>query len=219
MRRGVKLPLPSSGTVFERLTVVGPRSKLGKAQAVGCLCACGKFEPAMLSDLYRGVKKSCGCLALDAGKRLSSHARTHGMSKTPEYKAWFSMINRCRRSETTGYERYGGRGIAVCDEWRGSFLSFYEHVGPRPSRDYSLDRIDVNGDYSPGNVRWATRKQQQRNIRSNLVVMIHGIVKALSEWSETSGIPAYTIKNRLDLGWEPMRAVFEPSKLMGKRRK
>lgn len=92
----------------------------------------------------------------------------HRMGQTPEYKAWCNMMHRCYDTKEPGYKRYGGRGISVYDGWRNDFLAFYAYLGNRPSSEYSLDRIDSNGNYEPGNVRWATWHQQQTNKRSNI---------------------------------------------------
>jgi len=90
----------------------------------------------------------------------------HGMSRSPEYRAWQLMKNRCTNPRDKRWEHYGGRGIRVCERWATSFPTFFLDMGPRPSDKHSLDRIDVNLDYSPANCRWATQTQQQRN-RSN----------------------------------------------------
>lgn len=92
-------------------------------------------------------------------------ARSHGMSRTPENNAWRAAKYRCTNPNAKHYADYGGRGISMCDEWTTSFEAFFDHIGPRPSSQHSLDRIDVNGDYEPGNVRWATAHEQNLNRR------------------------------------------------------
>lgn len=100
--------------------------------------------------------------------------RTHGMSRgpdgkhTPEYKAWIHARRRCTTPHDPAYKHYGGRGIRVCDEWMQSFAKFYDHIGPRPTEQHSLDRIDNDGHYEPGNVRWATKSEQAANQRDRL---------------------------------------------------
>lgn len=123
-----------------------------------CQCSCGKTETVDLLTLTR--KTSQGC--------RSCGRRKHGQHDTKEYHAWENMIARCEYPASRRYKDYGGRGIKVCKRWRKSFLAFLRDVGKAPSPDRSIDRIDVDGDYKPSNIRWATRSQQQRNKRSKL---------------------------------------------------
>lgn len=118
----------------------------------------------------------------------------------PEYSVWRGMKSRCENPNSFGYEYYGGRGIQVLFE---DFMEFYEHVGPRPSSDYSIDRIDNDGNYEPGNVRWATTKQQARNRSDNHRITFNGVTKAVCEWSEETGIHAALIARRSKQGLPP----------------
>lgn len=93
-------------------------------------------------------------------------SKTHGMRRTPEYDTWQHIINRCENQKCDKWQHYGGRGVRIAPEWRHDFAAFYAHVGPRPSAQHSIDRIDPEGHYEPGNVRWADRKQQRANRRS-----------------------------------------------------
>lgn len=106
----------------------------------------------------------CG-LAVKA--RPTSHA-WDGKKETPEYRCWRHLRQRCHDPNHRDYANYGGRGIRVCDEWRASFSAFVAHVGARPSREHSIDRINNDGNYEPGNVRWATRSVQMTNTRRSL---------------------------------------------------
>lgn len=128
-------------------------------------------------------------------------------SRTPEQVAWTSMKARCLTKTNHNYPRYGARGIEVCDEWANDFRAFYRHMGPRPSPEHSIDRINNNGNYEPGNVRWATPLEQARNRSSNTMVEIDGVSKPLSEWCEINGIPKSTASARLSRGMAPVLAV------------
>lgn len=137
----------------------------------------------------------------------------------PEYTAWAGMKSRCSDPNSSRYPYYGGRGIKVCDRWRDSFAAFLVDVGPRPSPDHSLDRMDPNGNYEPGAVRWATRKEQQRNRRNNRFLTIFGQRRTLAEWAEIGGLHPYTLLSRINAGWHhgnwfsPVRRKRRPSPL------
>jgi hypothetical protein len=152
-----------TGKVFGDLTVVtrAESAKGGEARWL-CQCSCGGSTTATSSNLRRGQTVSCGCAVAKFNRAFRT---THGGRNTPEYEIWRSMIKRCENPNHHAYARYGGRGINVHPEWRTSFAAFLRDVGRRPSQDLSLDRINNDGDYEPGNVRWATAKQQANNRR------------------------------------------------------
>ena len=142
-----------------------------------CLCdpefgGCGKVTFVCSGDLRRKRPvRSCGCNRGGYGRFSSTHGHTAGSLRirggSPEYTVWQAMRQRCKNQNATGWRLYGGRGISVHPAWVGSFEAFLEYMGPRPSLKHSLDRFpDQNGNYEPGNVRWATTKQQGRNTRS-----------------------------------------------------
>lgn len=133
-----------------------------------CDCDCGKPTKVSAGNLRNGCVSSCGCLKAEAN---SIRRTKHGMSKgspsaCPEYELWKGMRQRCENPNHRSYHNYGGRGISVCTAWREDFLAFYDHIGPRPRPDLTVERIDNDRGYEPGNVCWATRKEQRANQRS-----------------------------------------------------
>lgn len=128
----------------------------------------------------------------------------------PEYWAWQNMKRRCLDPKSPKFHIYGARGIAICPQWRDSFSTFLCDVGQRPTKKHSLDRIDVNGNYEPGNVRWATPQQQQRNTRTTIRLRVGERDVALGDLADESGIAATTIRRRLLLGWSVTEALNTP---------
>jgi hypothetical protein len=126
-----------------------------------CLCDCGNNVTTQLVSLRSNRTKSCGCLQKEVA--VSSNT-THGMKEIPSYNSWRGMKNRCNNPNSEDYKHYGGRGIIVCDRWLNSFENFLEDMGSRPY-GYSIDRIDVNGNYELSNCKWATSKEQLKNRR------------------------------------------------------
>lgn len=118
-------------------------------------CDCGEEKEILIASVKAGATTSCGCVGAMTGK-------THGMFYSPEYSSWRAARRRCNDPKNVNYARYGGRGIKFCDEWDASFEAFYAHIGPRLPGT-TLERIDNDGNYEPGNVRWATPKEQQAN--------------------------------------------------------
>jgi len=138
-------------------------------------------------------------------KKQTTHGESH---KTKEYLAWKLMTQRCCDKNQKGYMRYGGRGIRICKRWRGSYLNFLADVGRAPSPRHSIGRIDNDGDYEPGNVRWETATQQANNRRSNHFIMINGAKHTIAEWSRITGINHGTIMTRIRRGYNPSDAVL-----------
>jgi hypothetical protein len=129
------------------------------------------------------------------------------MYGTVEYNCWNSMMVRCRSTKS---KRYGGRGIKVCERWQ-TFENFYADMGPRPTENHSLDRINNEGNYEPSNCRWATWTQQARN-KSNCHVLTVGSESfTIAEWAERTGIGKTTIRERIRRGWSPERATSTPT--------
>src|SRR6266508_728705 len=150
------------GRKFGRLTVTGRAGNDGHGHAMwACLCECGTTITVARGALRTRETQSCGCLKR---QRTRETHTTHGQSNSPEWRAWRNMRQRCKNRRHPKYRDYGGRGITVCDRW-ASFENFLADMGPKPSPAHSIDRIDVNGNYEPGNCRWATPKEQRLNQR------------------------------------------------------
>lgn len=189
-----------TGRTFGKLTVIrreGTRKRRQGTQPTWlCNCECGKTAVVGGVELRHGLTKSCGCLQ-----------RPHGMFGTPEYKAWTSMKGRCENPRARQYKNYGARGISVAERWRVSFATFLADMGRRPTSKHSIDRINNDGNYEPGNCRWATKTQQARNTRVSRVLSAGGTSATIPEWAERTGIGASAIRERLRRGWSPERAV------------
>lgn len=146
---------------------------------------------------------------------------THGFTNTRIYECWTDMKRRCYNPKNKRFRNYGGRGIKVCDEWKTDFRAFCEWAMVAGySEELTLDRIDVNADYSPSNCRWATKKEQARNTTRNHYVEAFGEIKTIAEWSEIFGVPQDVIKDRLNkLQWCGEEAVSTPKLKIGGKRK
>jgi hypothetical protein len=158
--------------------------------------------------MKKGLVKSCGCLNSELA---ANRKRTHDKTGTVEWVAWCHAKQRCSDPGDKRWLDYGGRGIHVCDEWRDDFPAFLAHIGKKPSRHHSIDRIDVNGDYEPGNVRWATKIQQANNCRNNRRIEWRGEIKTLAEWCRELRLPFMKMYHRIVVHhWTPDRAFSKP---------
>lgn len=137
-------------------------------------------------------------------------APVHGLSYEPEYRAWQAARLRCTNPRNRAWPSYGGRGITMCERWLGSVEAFYRDMGPKPSPKHELDRIDNNKGYAPGNCRWATRKQNDRNRRNSRLLHHGGKTLTLVEWCEQLGLPQDTVQKRLAAGWSVTAALETP---------
>ena len=151
--------------VFDRLTITNEilERKTDKHRFFQCVCVCGNSCIVSMNHLKTGHTTSCGCKSKEGVRLRHGHARKNHL--TTEYRIWLNMKDRCSNPNTPSYKDYGGRGIYVCSEWAASFEAFFASVGHRPSKALSLDRINNNGPYEPGNVRWATWREQRLNAR------------------------------------------------------
>jgi hypothetical protein len=181
-----------------------------------CQCSCMSADRKVVrgAHLRKGRSTSCGCY--DRERRIK-----HGKSRTQVHRAWSSMKQRCLNARSKSWFRYGGRGIAVAQEWLGphGFENFYAYVGDPPSSAYSLDRIDNDGDYEPGNVRWATKKEQGSNRASSRLLTYRGLTMTVSEWAREMGIHPVTLGLRLFKGWPVRRALETPLRVTSKVRR
>lgn len=154
---------------------------------------------------FRVRTVSCRSMPRRQCDETGQFLETHGEAGvTPEYSAWSTMKNRCSDASHVGY---GERGIGVCKRWQDSFVAFLEDMGRRPSSDHSLDRKDNDGDYEPGNVRWATRKEQQRNRGCNRMLTWNGETMTVADWADRMGLKYNTLHERLRRGWSTKKAL------------
>lgn len=174
-------------------------------------CSCGIRKEIRDDHVRHGYTKSCGCLKKTSSQKSLEKARAkntkHGMAGSKIYNIWSAMKERCSNPKQRFYSYYGGRGISVCDRWK-TFENFYADMGDRPDGK-TLDRIDNNLGYSPENCRWATRAEQQANIRTNRRIEHNGRNLTLSQWSKIIGVHRNTIEGRLDSNW-PIEKVLSP---------
>lgn len=168
-------------------------------------CDCGTLFVIDWSVILRPAPRCVYC-----ARKAPRTAR--GLAGTPEHTVWRKMCERCHKPYAKSFEEYGGRGIKVCDEWRGrkGFARFIDHIGPKPSPSHQIDRIDNDGDYEPGNVRWATPTQNARNRRSNWRLKYRGKPMLLVELAEMSGVSAGVIRRRIRRGFSVEDAVETP---------
>ncbi len=165
-----------------------------------CVCNCGNTHEAFAATLRRGAVKSCGCLT----------TRTHGKTDTKVYETWCRIKARCYNKNNPKYPDYGGRGIEVCARWLNSFENFYEDMGELSSKDHSIDRIDNDGDYEPGNCQWSTRREQGRNKRNNVWLEFKGKRQTVAEWSRETGISDFALYSRVRNNWTTEQVLTTP---------
>jgi hypothetical protein len=159
-----------TGEKFNKLTVLELSRIIPKRSYWKCLCECGNEKIVRADSLKDGSIKSCGCLKKEQDK-INLDTRTHNQTRTKLYKAWCNMKRRCYDKNNIGYNNYGGRGIQICNEWKNSFISFKEWAYSNGYKDdLTIDRIDVNGNYTPNNCKWSTFIEQCNNRRSNILI-------------------------------------------------
>lgn len=184
------------GEKHSRLTAIAmcPPSGAGKHRTATWRCTCGNVKDLSVSRVRGGYIQSCGCLAKESKPNLK-----HGMRYSSEYSSRIAMISRCHNESHKDYPRYGACNIRVCDEWRHSFITFYEHIGSRP-QGTSIDRINPNCGYDPGNVRWATPHEQSRNRRDLTIIVTPFGKMAIVDYAARIGISNGAAHMRLRRG-------------------
>jgi len=174
------------GHQFGRLQVVSFACVENKHARWNCVCVCGNTHVASGVNLRKGNVKSCGCALLEAKK----HGGAHRGKKSSEYLTWVSMRQRCQNPKNKRYDRYGGRGIYVCERW-GLFDNFLRDMGAKPSPTHSIDRVNNDGPYSPENCKWSTTKEQTSNNSRNISVVYDGRSMTLMQAVELTGRVRY----------------------------
>lgn len=197
----------SRGDRFGRLVALraAASSSSGHKQFIW-KCDCGELKCIRIEHVVSGRTNSCGCLHDQAA---GDRNRTHGLAKTRVYGIWSGMIQRCTNPKVKIYPYYGGRGIKVCDRWRNSFECFLADMGHPPSENHSIDRFpNKDGDYGPGNCRWATDQEQALNMRSNALLTVNGETLRLIEWCDRAGVTQPAIYYRVKKGETRLQAII-----------
>lgn len=174
-----------------------------------CVCECGKIGVKIGGDLRRGASRSCGCLRVEQLiARVTTHGHASAGNHSPEYQTYNGMLSRCLNPKNKFYSKYGGRGIAICEEWRGSFQTFLNHMGRKPSPDHSIERRDNNLGYYPSNCYWGTKTEQANNRSNCKHITFEGKTMTHAQWERHLGWRRGTIGDRIRiLGWPPLEAV------------
>jgi len=205
------------GKKFGRVTVIGdapyyvqPNGSV-KRQVVG-RCDCGVEKVFRSFDLKSGNTTSCGCLKVElAGTHTLRHGGAINGKHTRTYKCWCHLRDRCSNPNNKDYRNYGGRGIRVCARWLGreGFINFLSDMGERPIGK-TIERMNNNGNYEPGNCRWATKIEQGNNTRKNVFIEYDGKRKTAAEWEREMGLPPEVIAVRIRKGQSPHVAITTP---------
>lgn len=194
-----------TGLRFGKLTVIDYAGRIGRSHAYRCLCDCGGSIVTRGYSLSAAATKSCGCLIDEKAGRAQYR---HGLTDTDEFRILNGIKNRCYNKNVKSYPRYGGRGINVCNRWlhgedgKSSIECFIDDVGRRPSKSHSVDRHpNPDGNYEPGNVRWATAREQEENKSGKRILTFGGKSQNVHEWARETGIPVKEITRRFLRGW------------------
>lgn len=205
------------GQRYNRLLVVGQAESKDWATQWKCICDCGRLTIVKACNLNSGNTQSCGCLRRERLYEAASRPKTHGKYGTAEYAIWRNMIYRSRNPNAPNSRYYSEKGVTVCRRWLESFENFLADVALRPSPQHSLDRYpNPDGNYEPGNVRWATAKQQAQNRRGTILLTLNNETRPQAEWEDLYGLARGTITRRRNKGWSIGRWL-EPTRVYEKR--
>lgn len=192
-----------AGSTFGRLTVLGIVNDKRRGKVYKCLCTCGNITRVTGTNLITGNTRSCGCLHNEGNN--TKHKQSH----TKLYKVYYGMKNRCYNKKHSYYHDYGGRGIKVCDEWLNDNKTFFNWAMDNGYREgLTIDRIDLDGNYTPNNCRWTTIKDQVRNRRNTVYIEYEGVKKPMGQWSEELDVPYHTLYTRYTKGWKSKDILF-----------
>ena len=205
-----KLANDLTGKKFGKLEVIGVHDTGSRKTYYVCQCDCGNIKVVRADALISGATKSCGCIKKEHDKINLTANHKHKMSGTRIYETWQDMKRRCYNKQNARYDRYGGRGITVCDEWLNNFQSFYDWaISNGYSDDLTIDRIDNDGNYEPSNCRWSTAKEQCNNRGSNINITIGNATKSLMSWCESFNVDYKKVHARYQRnGYESIDRLF-----------
>ena len=190
------------------ITILTRAPNNGQKTMYYCLCHCGNLFKTSQSNLHGEHTLSCGCVLHYIRGKSSI---THGKSDTKLYNVYKAMNRRCYYIKDISYKNYGGRGVAVCDEWRNDFQAFYDwSMNNGYDEGLQIDRIDVNGNYEPSNCRWVTAKENSNNRRSNINITYKGMTKTATEWAEYLGVNPKAFSSRVRRKWSVDRIFNQP---------
>lgn len=191
-----------TGNKYGRWTVLGASPGSENPIKWDCVCECGTVRSVNGSSLRKGASPSCGCITKERMANQGTHnqsGRENGNKETAEYRIWSGMRKRCLNPRAQRYERYGGRGIKICERWN-DFSNFFADMGQRPTPRHSIEREDNDGDYCPENCRWAKPEDQANNKSCNIIVLVDGEKMTLSAASAALGISYSSSYRRLKSG-------------------
>lgn len=186
-----------TGQRYGRLVVLGRDNRESRKTYFMCRCDCGNMKSVRADSLKAGLIRSCGCMKKEQDRTNLTANHSHKMSGTRLYGIWQGIKKRCYNPHDARYDRYGGRGIKVCDEWRQDFSAFYGWaIQNGYDETLTIDRIDNDGDYCPENCRWSNQQEQARNRSSNIRITIGNATKTLTEWCEIFQVDSNVVLSR-----------------------